>query len=165
MAVSTVVKTKCDGTILIEDNGGTNSLTVAFETGDLSIDIPGRTVNVFLDRGKFGSTPSLRFGDDQAVTFSFSAHFRHASDATQGTLTDIISNGGHFASTWVSRGGANAEVKTVQVTFTIEGTDHGDSADHTIVMDHCFITGSVAEGDPNTLTINGTAYIQYPTVS
>ena len=165
MAVSTIVKTKCDGTILIEDNGGTNSLTVAYENGDMSIDIPGRTVNVFLDRGKFGSTPSLRYGDDQPVTFSFTAHLRDLSDAAAGTLMDVISQGGHFASTWVSRGGASAEVKTVKVTLTIEGTDHGDAADHTVEMDHCVIVGSIAEGDPNTISLTGTAYIQYPTVT
>jgi hypothetical protein len=165
MAVSTIVKTKCDGTILIEDSGGTNTLTVAYENGDMAIDIPGRTVSVFLDRGKFGSTPSLRYGDDQPVTFSFTAHLRDLSDAAAGTLMDIISNGGHFAASWVSRGGSAAEVKTVQVTLTIEGTNHGDAADHTIVMDHCHLTGSISEGDPDTISLSGTAYIQYPTVA
>ena len=69
MAYSTIVKTKRDGTLVITD--GTNSVTVAYEAGDLSLDIPGPTVNLFLDRGQFGSTPSIRYGDDQPITGTF----------------------------------------------------------------------------------------------
>ena len=164
MSYSQIIKTKADGTILIEDGTGTPlTLTVAYETGDFNISIPGPTVSNFLDRSRFGSSPSLRYGDDQPVTFSFTANLRDIADASYITLESIITNSGIFASTWVSRGGANAEVKTVRVTFTIEGTTHGDSADHTIVMDHCVLTGSLQEGDPDSVSINGTAFIRWPT--
>jgi len=49
------------------------------------------------------------------------------------------------------------------LTFTIEGTDHGDAADHTIACNHCVITGGISEGDPDTISISFTSYDLYPT--
>lgn len=167
MAISTIVKTKHDGSITISDGTSVTplTLTVEYEAGDFNLSIPGPSVSNFLDRGKFGSTPSLRYGDDAPMTFSFTANLRDISDASYMTLESIIANSGTFASTWVSRGGANAEVKTVKVLWTIEGTAHGDSADHTITLDHCVLTGSLQEGDPNTISISGTCYQVWPSVT
>ncbi len=60
MAISTIVKTKRDGTIAFADNGGSNTLTVAYEQGDLNITIPGYTIVSVLDRGAFTTVPTLR---------------------------------------------------------------------------------------------------------
>jgi len=165
MAISTIVKTKRDGTITFSDNAAAKTLTVAYEQGDLNVSIPGYTIISVLDRGEFTSTPTLRKGDDQPCTFTFTAYLRDLSDATFITLESIVCNGGYFASTWVSRGGATADVKTVLTTWTIEGTNHGDSADHTLALDYCWITGSVAEGDPGVISVSGTAYDLYPTLT
>lgn len=167
MAESTITKTKRDGTLLIEDGTTPTALsyTVAFEAGDLSLTIAGRTVNLFLDRGVITDPPQIRYGDDQPITGSFTAQLRDVSDATDVTLPAILMDSGIVNSTWVGRGGSTREVKTFQLTWTIEGTDHGDSADHTVVLDYCYITGSLAEGDPSTVTINFTSYAVYPTVT
>lgn len=168
MAESTIVKTKCDGTILFEDGAGTPvSYTVAYEAGDLTINLPGKTVNAFLDRGKFGSTPSLRYGDEQAITFSFTAHLRDLSDGTDVVLPDFLLDTDGDLSTAAGSAqstlGTNAEVMTWTVTFTIEGTDRGDASDHVIELSFCHVTGSISEGDPDTISIEGTSYQQYPT--
>lgn len=166
MAESTITKTKRDGTLLIEDGTGTPlTYTVAFEAGDFALTVPGRTVNLFLDRGVITSPPNIRYGDDQPLTFTFTAQLRDVSDATDATLPAILMDTGIVGSTWVSRGGANGEVKTFRLTWTIEGTDHGDTADHTLVLDYCYITGSVSEGDPSIVSISGTCYELYPTVT
>lgn len=165
MAISQIIKTKRDGSITLSDNGGTHSLTVAFEAGDFSLSIPGPSVINSLDRGQFGATPSLRYGDDAAMTFSFSANLRDLSDAAYATLESIILQSGFVGSTWVSTMGASGEVFTVNVVWTIEGTDHGDGADHTITLQHCVLTGSLAEGDPDTISISGTSYDLFPTVT
>ena len=55
--------------------------------------------------------------------------------------------------------GANALADTeFEVTLTIEGTDHGDSADHTIVLDDCTCSVDFAAGDPNSLSVSFTCY-------
>jgi hypothetical protein len=165
MPISTIVKTKRDGTLTLLDSGGSNSVVVAYEAGDLAITIPGPTVESFLDRGQFASTPSLRYGDDQPMTFTFSAYHRDVSDASFITLESILCNSGVFASTWVSTLGSSAEVKTVTARWDIEGTNHGDASDHRIEMNYCFVTGSISEGVPNTISVSGTSFDLYPTVT
>ena len=167
MAVSQIIKTKRDGTITIKDGTAITpkSVEVSFENGDLSIDIPGPTVHSFLDRGEFGDVPALRFGDDQAITWSFTANLRNLTEAAVAVLMDIIAHGGVFESAWVSTTGANAEVKTCVLEFLIEGNAHGDGYDHLITLNHSWITGSIAEGDPNTISISGTSYVVYPSTS
>ena len=162
MAESTIVKTKRDGTISFADLGASNTYTVAYEAGDLTIDIPGPTVTNSLDRGIMGATPSLRYGDDQPMTGSFTAQLRDISDATDQTLFELIAKSGAIGG-WTSTLGANAEVAAVTLTFQIEGTDHGDAADHTVVCNHCVVTGGISEGDPSTISISFTSYDLYPT--
>ena len=163
MAESTIVKTKRDGTISFADLGASNSYTVAYEAGDLSIDIPGPTITSSLDRGIMAATPSLRYGDDQPMTGSFTAQLRDISDATDQTLFELIAKSGAIGG-WTSTLGANAEVAAVTLTFTIEGSDHGDSGgDHIIVCNHCVVTGGISEGDPSTISISFTSYDLYPT--
>ena len=162
----TVVRVKRDGKITFKDGTTPTALsyTVAYEAGDLNLTIPGPTVNVFLDRGEFGSTPSLRYGDDQPMTFTFTAYLRSTTEAAVATLMDIITQSGHVGSTWESTLGDDAEVFTLTLEFEIEGTDHGGT-DRTITLNHCWVTGSLAEGDPNTISISGTSYSLYPTVA
>jgi len=164
MAYETVIKTKRDGQLTFKDNGASNTLTVAYEAGDLSITIPGPTVVSTLDRGAFGATPSLRYGDDQPCTFSFTAYLRDMSDGSDATLEDLVSGRNGATSAWVSTLGANGEVFTLTLQWAIEGTDHG-GADHTVTLNHCVVTGSFSEGDPSTVSITGTAYDLYPTVA
>ncbi|MCK5224699.1 hypothetical protein KAR04_08000 [Candidatus Calescamantes bacterium] len=167
MAESLITKTKRDGTITIRD-GTTptaNEYTVAFEAGDLSVTIAGRTVNLFLDRGVLTDPPQIRYGDDQPMSGSFTAQLRDVSDATDETLAAILLDTGVINTGWVGRGGSTREVKTFQLEWTIEGTDHGDAADHTITLDYCYITGSLADGDPAVVTINFTSFQLYPAVT
>ena len=165
MAESTIVKTKRDGTIRFADFGGANSYDVDFEAGDLNVTIPARTVNLFLNRGEIQSPPSVRYGDDQPSTGTFTAYLRDSTDATTTTLLDILTQSGFVSSTWTSTLGASGEVFLVSITFLIEGTDHGDPADHSLVFNHCYVTGSVAEGDPDVITVNFTSYELYPTIT
>ena len=118
---------------------------------------------MFLDRNQFGATPSLRYGKDQPVSGSFSFYFRDPVDSTSPLLEQFILSG--FPTGWVSTLGSTAEVKTCTVVWTIESTNHGDSADHTITLNHCTVSGSIKEGDPNMCTLNFVAHDLYPTVA
>jgi hypothetical protein len=161
MAESTIVKTKRDGTITIKDQSGANSLIMAYEEGNFTLNIPGPAVQLFLDRGEIGSTPSIRFGDEAPMSGSFSGYLRDVYDATYATLFGILTD--QPPAGWTPTMGATSEVKTWQVVYTIEGTNHGDSADHTITMNHCRLTGSLTEGYPINLACNFTAYDVFPT--
>jgi hypothetical protein len=157
--ISSVVKNFRDGTITITD--GTTptaiTMTVEYEAGDFSIDgiNEGLTdTTVYLDRGEFGS---LRKTNRTFPTFNFSANFTDLSDATNKTLYDAVRKTGAFAAA-VSTLGANADAMTYRVVFTVEGTNFGDSADHVLTMADVRLSASIAEGDPDTISISGTVY-------
>ena len=162
--METIIKTKRDGQIVLKDNGGANTLVVAFEQGDLTIGMPGTTIVNTLDRGRFGAIPSLRPGDDQPCPFSFTAYLRDLSDASEATLEDLVSGRNGKAADWVSTLGANADVFALTLQWSIAGAALGGT-DHTLTLNHCVVTGSFSEGDPSTISITGTAYDLYPTVT
>jgi hypothetical protein len=72
-------------------------------------------------------------------------------------LYDLARKTGAWASA-VSTLGANADAMTYKLTWVCEGTNFGDTADHTLVMDSCRITISISEGDPNSFSVSGIVY-------
>lgn len=168
MAESTVLRTKRDGEIVIMDSAGAHSYTISYEPGDFSYDVPGNGIVSALDRGSIGSTPSIRYGDEQPMTFSFTATLRDLGDASKAyaTLLDIchIYDGGYVDNTWVSTLGINSDVVTWTVAFTVDGSAFGES-DKTITFPYCVLTASVSEGDPDTVSVKGTSYAARPVLS
>lgn len=169
MPESTVVRTKRDGQIAILDSGGANSYVITHEAGDFSYDCPAEAVNLFLDRGVIGATPSIRLGDDQPMTVGFSAYLRDLGDTTgvgYETLLDIchIYASGYVDTTWVSTMGTNSDVITWTVTLTIDGSAFGE-ADKTLTFNFCSLRASVSEGDPDTINVSGTSYQVRPVLS
>lgn len=183
MAESTIIHTKLDGELTLGSqctagggsfsasagiNTGADSYIVQFEAGDLSLTIPQATISHYLDRGKFRSPPSLRYGDDQAITFSFSAYFRDLTNDSSPALVDIINNEGYAGSNWVSTlstsiASDDAEVFTIDLRWIV--TNQGDATDvHKLVLPFCTVNCAIAEGDPNTVTINGTSWAAEPSV-
>jgi hypothetical protein len=158
MALSSVVKNFRDGTILIQDGTGTPlALTVSYEQGNFAISGLKKKQNetvTYLDRGELGS---VRHTSRIFPTGSFSAHMTELSDATNQVLPDIIRRQGSYAAA-VSTLGSSADVYTLKLTLTVEGTDFGDASDHTIVLNDCECSVDFAEGDPNSFTINFTVY-------
>ena len=157
MAISTVVKTLRDGKIEIEDGTGTPiSMEVQYEAGDLSISglTEGqREITPYYDRMDLCS---LRTGQQTFPTFSFTTHMTDLSDGTEKCLLDVVNKTGAF-SAGISTRGANAPWCT-KLTFSCEGTDHGDASDHVITLDDCRLSVDFSEGDPNQYSLSGTAY-------
>jgi len=183
MAESSIVKTKIDGTLTLASQataggGGFNSdgtqpsgavwYVIAYEAGDFSLTVPGvqGAVNNFLDRGKITDPPSIRLGDEAAITFSLTAMFRDMTDGSADTLMDILNQQGNVASTWTSTTSTSpasddAEVWTVDLKLEI--TNAGDGTDtHALVLQNCALNYALAEGDPNTISISGTSYAAAP---
>lgn len=150
--------TKRDGTITIKDaTGSPITTTVQYEDGDLSIEgikFGDRSSTAFMDRGvQYG----LREGDNEPVSFSFSAHAMEFTDATRKTIIDACRKTNTF-SAGVSTWGTNAaDPWTVTVVFAAEGTDRG-AEDETVTFTHCKLEVSFAEGDPGKLSVKGTSY-------
>lgn len=163
MAEETVIKVKRDGSFTFTDNAGL-TYTVAYEAGDGTINIPGPSLVLFLDRGRITSPPALRYGDDQPITFSFSAALRDVTASDVAVLNDILCQTGYVSSTWQSTMGANGEVFTTTLGWGVVGAIHG-GADATYSLPYSFVTGSLQEGDPTMINISGTAHVLYPTIS
>ena len=183
MTESTIIHTKLDGQLTLGSqctagggafsaaagiNSGADTYTVSFEAGDLSLTIPQQTVSHYLDRGKITDPPSIRYGDDQTITFSFSAYFRDLTDSGAPALVDIVSNQGYAGSNWVSTlstsiASDDAEVFSVDLRWVI--TNQGNASDVSkLVLPYCTLNGAIAEGDPNMFTINGTCWSLAPSV-
>lgn len=158
MALSAVAKTKRDGKITLKDGTGTPvTLDVVYEDGDFSFEGLSKhqaELIAFFDRGVFYS---LRKSNQKFITGKFTAHITELSDAANGVLMDFIRFTNQYSAN-VSTLGANAEVKTLDVLWTIEGTDHGDASDHTLQLDDCACEIGAAEGEPNKESISFTCY-------
>jgi hypothetical protein len=152
MPISSVVKNFRDGTITLADNG-INTLTIQYEAGDLSLSGVNQgnyEHTKYLDRGDLGS---IRKTNRSFPTGSFSCQMTEFSDASNTNIWDLINKTGAF-STAVSTLGANADLFTLKITLSVEGTNFGDPSDHTLEMDDCRCTIDFSEGDPSSFTIN-----------
>lgn len=156
MAISPVIKNYRDGTILLED-GSVGGLTVQFETGDLKASgfMESQTgITMYLDRGSFAGVRKQNY---TPITGSFTAHCTDISDGVNKTLMDIVDKTGAYAG-GTSTLGVNADVWTIDITLTIEGTAFGDATDHVIKLEDCHCTIEFAEGDPDSFSISFTCY-------
>lgn len=156
MAESTVVKVAKDGTITITDGTGTPlTYTTSYEDGDFTFTDPKPERLVIRDRGTIAG---LRTTNQQVGSLSFSVHMRNFANANSTTtLLDVI----NFTNNWssaVSTGGTGYEPNLVNITFTVEGTDLGDAADHTVTFTKVHLEADFAEGDPNKINVTGEVY-------
>jgi len=158
MALSAVVKNFRDGLLVVSDNSATPiTLTVQYEAGDFSLSgsNEGNTeVTTYLDRGELGT---LRKTNRLFPTGSFTAHFTDIRSAEK-TLWALATWSGPFAAGVSSIVGSDVKVYKTLV-WTVEGTQFGDAADHVLTLGDVRIDSvDVAEGDPNSYTINFTVY-------
>lgn len=159
MPISSVVKNYRDGTLVVSDNSGAPiTLTVQYEAGDFSVSgfNEGQVeTTTYLDRGEFGS---LRKTSRTFVSGSFSAHFTDLADATNATLFGLATWTGAFAAGVSSLPSSDAKTYKTLV-WTCEGTNFADPSDHVLTLNDVRINSvDIAEGDPNSYTINFTVY-------
>jgi len=152
MAASTVIKNFRDGTVkLFSGDSPAVTYTVSLEAGDFSISgltQSGKELTTYMDRGELAS---VRHTTRTFPSGSFTAHFADLSDASDQTMTDFLMKSGSFNANTSTLPG---EVYCVKIQIDIEGTDHGDSADHQITLDDCACTVDFSEGDPSSLSVS-----------
>lgn len=157
MPESSVVKTLRNATVTIND-GSTptpKAYEVTIEDGNFTFDAQKAARVVVRDRGAIVGVVA---GEDPVLTGSFTVDMREFTDASSATIVDVI----EWTGTWklvaaggtaVSVGGAAYTFPLHKITYKVEGTDLGDSADHTAVFDKCLLTWNFAEGDRNKINV------------
>ena len=160
MAYSTVPKAKKDGKIVFSDATTPTAVTleVAYEEGNFTFDKPVRDEVVVRDRGVI---TTVRQGDEQPITGSFNFFMREFTDTTNaGSIQDFINKTGNYLANESTGTGGSVYVEhhAVDITYTVEGTNFNDDADHVATFSKCVCVLSFAEGDPNAFTLNFTCY-------
>ena len=154
MAVSGVIGTKRDGTIKLTDGGPTN-LTITLDVGDFAFDDGSKASRVVLrDRG---AICGLRFGDDEVIALSFSAHFTEFTNSSANILLDFCYKRGNMDG-GVSTGGSGYEPFLVTVTYTCDKTSLGDGVAAVAIFSKVLLIASFSEGESDTLSITGECY-------
>ena len=155
MAASTAVKAARDGQIKLTD-GASAAYVVAYEgDGNFSFDVPKADAVVIYDRGAISG---VRQGNAGVASISFSVNHRDFTDGSVENLCDFIDGRGSLASASSAATAAFSDFKLFNVTLTIEGTDHGDTADGTAVFADCLLSWSFTEGTPNVVSVSGQCF-------
>ncbi len=163
MSYSQIVKTLRDGSITWADGTGTpKTATQGFEVGNLTLNIPGPEVLLFLVRNRVTSPPLLRHGKDRTISGSFDFMLRDFDDATTTIyiIEQLLIKGS--IDTWVSTMGSAGEVFTTTMTFGVAGSIHGDAENNTLSLPYTHVSGTIKEGDPTMGTINFDSYVVFP---
>lgn len=153
MAATSVIKTLCDGLIVLNDGTPTTPLTytVVLEPGNFSLTIPRKTYTDLFDRcAQVGSRASGK----EPGTLAFSVHATAFTGSSESHLIDFIEGTGSYAAA-VSTDTGEFEGNVREVVFTMEGTDHGDNADQVITCSKVRLTWDFAEGDTNVINVQG----------
>lgn len=151
MAISTYVKVKRDGTLVLKDSGGANTYTLSYEDGDIKFDNPKAEQIVIMDRGVFAG---VRKGNDTAISGSFTVNFRQWASAATENLCDVL-DGVNSASGWTKVDTAYEQFN-LDAVFTIDGGI--DGTDSVATLSTCIFEWSFSEGDPDKLSCTFTCY-------
>lgn len=163
MAYSTAPKVRRDGKITLKDGTSPTpvSLEVAYEEGNFSFEQTKADRTIIRDRGTIGS---VRKGDDQPLTGSFTIYMRQFTSATAGSVLDFINKSNVYSSNNSVSSTVSTDEYAINIVFEVDGDAVGDDdGDTTATFDTCICTASFAEGDPNTITVsfecfNGVVY-------
>lgn len=159
MANSTVVKHWRDGLVTVKDGTGTPiSVVEKYGNGDFAfgpLRAQMREIAVYKSRGTISS---IRLGESMEPSGSFSVQCAEFTSATATSLIDAALKNGAFAAA-VSTLGSTHEVYTLDILFTVEGSNFGDSADPTVTFEDCVLTfEGFQEGQPNVANFSWVCY-------
>lgn len=112
---------------------------------------------VIEDRGEY---QHLRRTKRKYISFTFTALMRDLVDGTDPTLVGMCLRKGVHATDLPIGGSSTQEVYQVDIRHTVDGTTHGDAANHVALYEDCRIESvDFAEAeDKNTVSISGTCY-------
>lgn len=155
MPSSSVIKNNCDGTITVTN--GVLTTTARFDSGDFAFQGLKRKFRETAAYQTRGILHSVRHTARMFPTLSFSAMMANLTSASNNDVMDAVLRRGAWAAA-ASTLGANADVYTLNVSWTIEGTALGDSSDHVGTFNDVELSVDGSEGDPNSISFSGTVY-------
>jgi len=157
MAYSTAPKVRRDGKITLKDGTGTPvTLEVAYEEGNFSFDQTKSDRIVIRDRG---TIVSVRKGDDQPITGSFTIYMRQFTSASAGSVLDFINKTNAYSSNQSVSSTVATDEYAINIVFEVDGDAVGDTdGDTTATFDTCICLASFSEGDPNQITVSFECY-------
>ena len=158
MAYSTAPKVRRDGKITLKD--GTTptpiSLEVSYEEGNFSFDQTKSDRIVIRDRG---TIKSVRRGDDQPITGSFTIYMRQFTSSSAGSVLDFINNTGNYHTNVSASSTVATDEYSINIEFEVDGDAVGDDdGDTKASFDTCICTASFSEGDPNQISVSFECY-------
>lgn len=149
-----------DGVLTITDATTPSPLsyTVAYDMGDFKISGLNKankeTAN-FYSRGKFFAARDVK---DKEFSFSFTAHLIGLLGETGApTINDVILRKKDWAAAVSTLPATAGDTFHHTVTWTVERTNLGATADDAFALKYCELSVDWAEGDGSTVTINGVA--------
>ena len=154
MAYSTAPKVRRDGVIKLRDGTSPTpiSLTVDYEEGNFSFEQTKSDRTIIRDRG---TIKSVRRGDDQPITGSFTIYMRQFTSSSAGSVLDFINKTGSYAANVSASSAVSTDEYAINIVFEVDGDAVGDSDGDTLAtFDTCICTASFSEGDPNTITVS-----------
>jgi len=154
MAYSTAPKVRRDGVIKLQDGTSPTpiSLTVDYEEGNFSFEQTKADRTIIRDRG---TIKSVRKGDDQPITGSFTIYMRQFTSSSAGSVLDFINKTGSYSSNVSASSAVSTDEYAINIVFEVDGDAVGDSDGDTLAtFDTCICTASFSEGDPNTITVS-----------
>ena len=158
MSYSTIPKVRRDGTITLKDGAGSpTSLVVQYEEGNFTFEVPVDAQTVIRDRAVIST---VRKGDEQPISGSFSFFFRQFTSSAVGGIRDFINQANAYSGNQSTgtTGSPYIEHYCVDIEFQVEGTDLGDAADHSATLSKCVCQLSFSEGDPDVYSLSFTCY-------
>jgi hypothetical protein len=159
---SGIVKTNVSGSFTLSDGTSPAAVTLvaSFDRGDFALSGFKQILNEDVAVERRGKFVSVAHGNRMypSVTFSFWVDGFASSGSAPGTEIEFLMKDGAYASN-ASTLGTGADVPyAIDIIYTLEGTDFGDSADHTFTLSDVQITDvsytEAAEG--NSVTVTGT---------
>ena len=158
MAESSIVKNRRDG--IIDLINGSRTYRIAIEEGNFATTGENEgnidTTNV-QDRG---ISSHRRKTNQRPIPFTFTFFMRDYTDAAYVTAVGVLLKKGFSGSDLGISGVSTTEVYEVDILHTIDGTTHGDAANHTARYGECRIDSvdkSEAE-DKNLISVSGICY-------
>lgn len=160
MAYSVIPKMRRDAKITLKDGTGSPvTLEIEFEEGNFTFTPTKSEQVVIYDRHVISN---VRKGNEPAkASGSFTLYLRQFTDGSEaGSALDFVNQAGFYSSN-VSTGGTGTprvEEYCIDIEFEVEGTDHGDDADHKATLTKCICDVVITDADPMTIQINFVSY-------
>ena len=156
---ASIPKVVRDGSVVLKDSGATNDFTVDYEDGDVGFAIGPMDIDetiIVYDRNVIIGS---RKGKQQPLEISFTVKLKTFTNSKTGasnpaSLLDVISGTGG-ASSWTKVSNSHEQFN-LDLTFTVEGSDFSEGADHTVTFATCIFNYDFKEGDPSKVTITAT---------